>query len=292
MTAVEVRSQSYGKSRVRLSAIRREGDRHEFIELECSVELMGDFDAAYSAACNSMVVPTDTMKNTVYVLAKRHGVASLEAFCRLLARHFVDSFAHVDAATVRGEESPWGRMTIDGDAHPHAFVGGGSEKNTCEVTATPDDLIQTIGISGLKVLKTTGSAFTNYLVDELTTLAPTDDRIFATTVDATMPCNDPEADWTTLRQTAREQILSVFAKQHSESVQHTLYDMGAAVLAACPGVDEISLTMPNQHHLLAKLEPFGLDNPNEVFVPTDEPHGNISATIGRGDAAPAGAAGQ
>ncbi|MEM8865899.1 MAG: factor-independent urate hydroxylase [Planctomycetota bacterium] len=281
---IEVRSQSYGKSQVRVSHIRRNGSVHEFIELTCWVELMGDFDAAYTAADNSLVVPTDTMKNTVYVLAKKHGIDSLESFCRLLARHFIDSFSHVEVANVRGAESLWSRMEFGGEPHTHAFVAPGNESNTCDVTAFADDLTQTAGIAGLKVLKTTGSAFTNYLVDEQTTLQPTDDRIFATTIEANWPCSDPEADWTTIRSRIREQLLAKFAKQHSESVQHTLYEMAGAALEACPELSEISLTMPNQHHLLMNLAPFDLENPNEVFVPTDEPFGNISATIARSEA--------
>jgi urate oxidase len=57
--------------------------------------------------------------------------------------------------------------------------------------------------------------------------------------------------------------------------------MGQAVLDVCPEINEITLTMPNKHHLLINLEPFGLDNPNEIFVPTDEPHGLISGTLSR-----------
>lgn len=279
----EVFSQSYGKSQVRVSHVRRDGPRHEFIELNCSIELGGDFDAAYTAADNSLVVPTDTMKNTVYALAGRHGVESLESFCQLLAKHFIAAYAHVDVATVQGEESLWSRMHHDGVPHNHAFQAVNGETSRCEVTATPEDLMQTAGIAGLKVLKTTGSAFTGYHTDELTTLKPADDRIFATTIDAEWTCSDPSADWQTVRKEVRKQLLAVFANQHSESVQHTLYDMGKAILAACSEINAVSLTMPNQHHLLANLEPFGLDNANSVFVPTNEPYGNISATIGRGE---------
>ena len=278
----EIVSQSYGKSSVRVSHIRRDGDRHTFIELSCSIELAGDFDAAYTAADNSLVVPTDTIKNTVYALAGRHGIASLESFAQQLASHFIESFAHVDMATVTAHETPWRRMHVAGAEHPHSFSSAGDERRTCEVTALADGLTLSAGLSGLKVLKTTGSAFTGYLHDEFTTLEPTDDRIFATTIDAVWPCGDLQADWTAIRERAREQILTTFADHPSESVQHTLLAIGDAVLAACPEIASIHLTMPNQHHLLANLAPFGLENHNQVFVPTDEPFGNISATVGRG----------
>jgi len=277
----ELLSQSYGKSCVRVSHIRRLDNRHEFIELSCSIELSGDFDAAYSAADNSLVVPTDTIKNTVYALAGRHGIASLEAFARRVATHFIESFAHVDMATVTAHESPWRRMSLGGGDHSHAFVATCDLRNTCEVTALADGLTQTAGVSGLKVLKTTGSAFTGYLRDELTTLEPTNDRIFATTIDADWPCADPDADWSEIRTRAQQEILDTFANHQSESVQHTLLAIADAVLARCPEMATIHLTMPNQHHLLADLTPFGLENHNQVFVPTDEPFGNISATVGR-----------
>ncbi|MEM9186185.1 MAG: factor-independent urate hydroxylase [Planctomycetota bacterium] len=281
MSELEVRTQSYGKSAVRLSTVARDGDQHSFTELTLGIELSGDFDAAYDSADNALVVPTDTMKNTVYALAKRHGLESLEAFCRLLGRHFVDRFAHVDMATVAGEESLWKRLELGDGPHPHAFVSAAGERGKCTVTAVADDLTQECGFTGLKVLKTTGSAFEGYLVDEFTTLKPTDDRIFATTIDASWSCPQPMLDWSAVRSAVRHEVLAVFANQHSESVQHTLYEMGKAALARCPELEALSLTMPNQHHLLANLEPFGMENPNEVFVPTDEPHGNISATIGR-----------
>src|SRR5262249_37093000 len=139
------------------------------------------------------------------------------------------------------------------------------------------------GLIGLQVLKSTGSGFTGYLQDEYTTLKPTEDRIFATMIAATWPCNDLAADWTAVRHSIRAALLDVFANQYSKSVQHTLYEMARPAFDACPLIDEIEIRMPNQHHLLANLEPFGLKSPNEVFVPTSEPFGNIGATIRRGE---------
>jgi urate oxidase len=144
------------------------------------------------------------------------------------------------------------------------------------------------GFSGLQVLKTTGSGFANFWRDEQTTLPDTDDRILATTISANWICIDANAEFLDLtsnlseyRQQIRKAMLKVFASQYSKSVQHTLYEMGRAALEVCPLLGAIDITMPNQHHLLANLTPFGLQNPNEVFVPTSEPFGNISASIAR-----------
>ena len=284
-----VRKQSYGKSQVRVSRIHRDGPRHEFIELSISISLDGEFETSYSQADNSKVVATDSMKNTVYVLASRHGIKSVETFAQLLGKHFLATYLHVDQVEIECEEKPWAPMMIDGKPHDHAFLGGFSERNTCHFTArrtalkerAKDSLV--CGINGLQVLKTTGSGFANFFRDEYTTLPETDDRIFATTISASWNCNGLIADWTAARAKIRAAILEVFAKQYSKSVQHTLYEMARAAFAVCPLIDEITIRMPNQHHLLANLTPFNLKNPNEVFVPTSEPFGNIGATISRGE---------
>jgi urate oxidase len=276
-----VRQQSYGKSQVRLSWIHRKGTRHDFIELTTWIELVGQFHAAYGAADNSLVVATDTIKNAVYVLAKQHGVASIEAFAQLLGRHFLESYAQVERIHVRCAETSWARMSFAGQDHSHAFVGGSSERFTCTLDATRDGELLNSGFKDLQVLKTNGSGFSGFFRDLHTTLRETEDRIFATSIEATWPCQDLTADWSGARRTIRQACLDAFANQYSKSAQHTLYEMARSAFDACPLIDSIEITMPNQHHLLANLSPFGLDNPNEVFVPTSEPFGKIRAMVDR-----------
>ncbi len=284
-SASDVRSQSYGKSQVRLSRITRRGSRHEFIELTASIELDGNFSSSYSAADNSLVVATDTMKNTVYVLAARHGVLSMELFAQVLGRHFCETYSQVERVHVRCEEKPWSRMLFGAGEHDHAFLGGTNERATCEFVTTRNGTESMYcGLIGVEVLKTTGSGFEHFFRDQYTTLPETDDRIFATAITACWPCKNLAADWTSVRAQIRSTLLDVFANQYSKSVQHTLYEMARAAFSVCSLIDEITITMPNQHHLLANLSPFGLKNLNEVFVPTSEPFGNISATIERSEA--------
>lgn len=273
--------QAYGKSRVRVSRITRSASQHDFIELALDISLGGDFDVAYTEGNNLPVIPTDTMKNTLYALAKLHGIPSCESFARRLAQHFLDKFPHVRTVEVSAAERIWIRHSHRDGPHPHTFVGGGSELRTCHVSANRADTMLHSGIDGLQVLKTTGSGFSGFLRDEYTTLAEVDDRIFATTITASWPCQNLSDHWTAHRQTIRAAMLAVFADRYSHSVQETLYEMATAAFAACPAIDEITLSMPNQHHLLASLEPLGLENPQEVFVPTSEPFGMISATIQR-----------
>lgn len=283
MTAPTLYSQSYGKSKVRLSRVFRDGPRHEIDDLTLSISLDGDFAAAYAKADCSKLVATDTMKNTVYVLASRNGVRPMEDFVQSLANHFLEQYSHVAEVNIACEQHPWTRIDTAGRPHDHAFLSATTERYTCNVVMrSGGDTVMASGLTGLQVLKTTGSGFSGFLRDEYTTLSDTTDRILATAIEATWPCRQLSADWTSLRQTIRTTLLDVFANHDSKSVQHTLYEMARAAFAACASIDEISIRMPNQHHLLTNLAPFGLKNPNEVFIPSSEPFGEIRATLRRG----------
>ncbi|MEX2171100.1 MAG: urate oxidase [Pirellulales bacterium] len=275
---------SYGKSRVRLAKVHREGKTHEVVELSVDIELSGDFSAAYTDGDNHLVIPTDTMKNTVYALARQHDVRALEPFSGLLARHFLGNFSHVDLARVQIVEHAWRRLEIDGYPCSQSFLGSTSEQFTCSATAVrgADEEIECnmlTGIQGLSLMKTAESGFAGFLHDQYTTLADTDDRILATTVAAEWSYESPPTDFRAARERVRVTLIEAFAAKYSPSVQATLNDMATAVfsLSAEANVDSIRLEMPNQHRLLVNLAPFGLDNPNEIFVPTDEPFGKICA---------------
>ncbi|MGI9457785.1 MAG: factor-independent urate hydroxylase, partial [Aeoliella sp.] len=172
------------------------------------------------------------------------------------------------------------RIEIAGEPHQHAFVAC-PERNNCTVVAERDGIAVRSGIEGLEVLKTTGSGFSSFHTCENTSLQPSNDRILATSIEASWPCDDVAADWYSAREDIRGALVDVFANTFSPSVQATLYEMGRRALDTCSLIDEIDISLPNQHHLLVNLSPFGLENPNEVFVPVSEPFGNISATITR-----------
>ncbi|HYO25013.1 MAG TPA: urate oxidase [Lacipirellulaceae bacterium] len=282
----KVWTQSYGKSRVRVTKVLRDSAVHEVVELSVDVDLDGDFTAAYTAGDNSMVIPTDTMKNTVYAFARELDVRDVETFAWTLGNHFVENFDHVAQAMVRVTERPWQRLESGGNWHPHAFTGSSTERATCHALVNraaqgePEGTIE-CGLQGLVLLKTTASGFAKFLRDEFTTLKETDDRIFATDLTAAWSYNDTPDDWRGIRRRIRAKLIHEFAARFSPSVQATLYEMCAGVLDAEPAVEEISLSMPNLHRNLIDLSPFDLDNPNVLFVPTDEPHGSISASVCR-----------
>jgi urate oxidase len=274
---------AYGKSNVRLTKVTRHSDgRHDLLEVSVDIELQGDFARSYMHGDNSPLVATDTMKNTVYALAKQHTFESIETFGQLLATHFVANNKQVTQAVVTLSESPFERIVVDGKPHEHSFVGGGSERCIATVTVTRQRTQICSGIDGLLILKTTGSAFAGFQRDRYTTLPETRDRIFATILRMEWTCHAPCSDFNAARTKARDAALRVFATNFSDAVQQTLYQMGDAVLAVVPEATEVTLTMPNKHRLLANLAPFDLANDNEIFVTTDEPFGLIRGTVTRG----------
>lgn len=277
---------NYGKSKVRLVKVSRAGKRHTVRELSVDIALEGDFEAVHTLGDNAKCLPTDTMKNTVYALAKDHAIETIESFALHLGRHFVSRNRQVRSARVRISQTPWERLKSGRGEHPHCFLKGSEERQTCEVRVDRSGEAVTGGIEGLIILKSTDSAFSGYLKDEYTTLPETRDRIFCTSVTATWVMGGGgkatrRADFGGVREAVRAALIGTFAAHKSESVQQTLFAMGGAALKAVRAIDSIRLSLPNKHCLLVNLAPFGLKNPNEIFVPTDEPHGLIEATVGR-----------
>jgi urate oxidase len=273
----------YGKARVRLSRITRFEDRHEFNEWTVRVLLEGDFESSFIEADNSKILPTDTMKNTVYYVARGSKATTIEDFAMELGDYLLANNPQVSGASVEVEEKSWERMIVDGAPEASTFKLGAPELNTVRAVRDRDHGEWSVrsGVDGLTILKTTKSAFTGYINDKLTTLKPATDRIFGTAATITWDYSDNAPDFATARARIVAALLKTFAEHHSMSVQHTLFDMGKAALDAAPEIARIHLTMPNLHHLLADLSPFGQDNPNHIFVPIDEPHGYIEATIER-----------
>lgn len=266
----------YGKSGIRLVTVRRDGDRHHLTDLTVDVWLEGATGRAYTDADNSAVLPTDTMRGTVYAFARQQAPAPMEDFAVRLADHFRADVDPVDAAEVHIASSAWRRI----NNHDHAFTRDANVRRTVMVRVDDTGTHIEGGIDNLVVLKSEGSAFEGFLVDDYTTLAETDDRILATSVTARWGVARA-ADWDGMTARAHDTLLAVFADHDSASVQHTLYDMAVATLDACAELEWIRLSMPNLHHNLVDLSPYGLDNPNEVFVPTDRPYGAIQATVVR-----------
>jgi urate oxidase len=277
---------NYGKSRVRLVRVARRPDRHDIADLTVDVALEGDFEAAHVAGDNSGLLATDTMRNTVYALARGTDVSDLERFGMRLVEHLLAAGPKVTGARIGLVAHPWDRLTAAGGApHEHAFRGGSGGDRVATVAGTASGFEVEAGIDGLVVLKTTGSGWEGYLHDEYTSLAETDDRIMATEVTARWTYGAHDIDFTASWHAVRDVVLEAFADHYSPSVQFTLHRMGEAVLEARPEVQRISFSLPNKHHLLYDLSRFGIENDHEIFQATDEPYGLIEGTVERAPAA-------
>ena len=268
---------TYGKTDVRLTYVARNGARHEVRELNVNLFFEGDFNAAYRDGDNSGVLPTDTMKNTVYVLAKQLRWNDIETFARGVSGHFLARVPPLKQVRVEISETPWEHI----GNHPAAFQQSGAERRITKLTASRSERLFTSGLRNLQILKTAHSAFTGFTKDEFTTLVETNDRLFGTVLNAEWTYHRADLDFNALYKSIRETLLNTFAEHHSHSVQHTLFAMAEAVVKAYDAVGDIHLTMPNKHLLLVDLAKFGLENPNQIFVPTDEPSGFIEARVNR-----------
>jgi urate oxidase len=292
----------YGKAEVRLVHVDRATPRHRITDLTVTTQLRGDFSATHLTGDNAAVLATDTQKNTVYAFAREHGVGEPETFALLLGRHFLRSGAEIHGARIAIDAHPWERIPVpvpggEGtEGHDHAFARAGAERRTTVVTLDEDRAWVVSGLADVVVLKSTGSEFHGFPRDRYTTLAETDDRILATSVTARWRYAPAvgegldDLDFGGLFARVRATLLETFATTHSLALQQTLYAMGEQVLRRFGEVAEVRLSMPNKHHFLVDLAPFGLDNPNTVFFAADRPYGLIEGAVVRDDGPPPGRA--
>jgi urate oxidase len=292
MVSVSLGANKYGKAENRVVRIVRDSPRHEIIDLSVTSQLRGAALAdSYLEGDNALVVATDTQKNTVFAFAKEHGIPSPEEFLLTLSRHFTGEFDWIEGGLWQAEQYEWERIVVDGAEHDHAFVRPGRATRLAAVQTIDGGTHVLGGVKDLTVLKSTGSEFHGFPRDRYTTLGETDDRIMATSVTGRWRFL-PDAvaagiDYNGLYAEVSAVLLSTFATVHSLALQQTLFAMGKAAIQARPEIAEVRFAMPNKHHFLSDLSPFGLENPGEVFYAADRPYGLIEGTITRDGAAPA-----
>lgn len=273
--------QNYGKAAVRILKVFRNGKKHSVKELEVQVMLQGNFQASYTRGDNRLVVATDSMKNTINVLARQKLGLETETFGVLLGRHFLKTYRHVSRVEISLTEHCWDRISVRKQPHAHSFREKSNARPFTKIAATKGQISVESGMEDLLIMKTTASGFENFLRDDFTTLPETGDRIFATRLKAGWHYRREPKSYSVTNAKILDAMLAVFAGNYSPSVQATLFEMGEAALKTAREISTISIAMPNKHHLLINLALFGLENQNELFMPTDEPHGQIEATISR-----------
>jgi urate oxidase len=278
----KLQENKYGKTGVRLVKVTRDGSVHTLREWTVRVLLEGDFEEAHATGSNAKILPTDTMKNTVYSRAKESKAASMEEFATELVDFLLSRNEQVSAAEVHIEQALWKRILVDGQPHDHSFMHGSNEVQTATFKRSKSGEVSLIcGLENMVVLKTTNSSFEGYIKDELTTLKEAADRLFGTSITASWLYETAVADYNATREDIRESMLRTFATHDSKSVQQTLYAMAEDALLEVPQMAEMTLTMPNMHNILVDLKVFGQENANEIFMPISDPSGFIHARVTR-----------
>lgn len=295
--AIILGAHQYGKAENRVVRIFRDTPRHDIRDVNVSSALRGDFGPAHLEGDQRNVLPTDTQKNMAYAYAKQVGLETIEGYGLALARHYVDDVPPVDGARIEIEEYPWERVQVDGSdgaGHDHTFVRKGQEVRLCSVTVEGTGEAQQTWVTGgfkdLVILKSTGSEFADFYVDEFTTLAPTHDRVMATSLVARWRFTSTDVDWDATYAGIKAVMVATFATLHSLALQQTLFEMGRAALETYDVLAEVRLSAPNKHHFLYDLDRFGIENHGEVFHADDRPYGLIQAQVLRDDAPDAGPA--
>ncbi len=278
---MKLMSNSYGKGRVRVLRLQREQDRHEVREATVKVMLEGDFDSAFTGPDNATTVATDSIKNIVNVTARENLRLGNEEFGIAITRKFLDRYEQVRSVRVEVVETQWQRLVLSGRPHDHSFTKAGNGNPTARIRATRDAVEVESGVTGFTFMKTTGSGWTKYVIDEYTTIPETEDRIAATSMDATWRYARRPTDFSAANDVILQAMLEVFATTYSVGIQDSMYRMGCAALEEVAEISEVRMAMPNKHYIPMNLSAFRLDNPNVVFSPTDEPHGQIECTVGR-----------
>ena len=273
----------YGKGRVRVMRIHRDGGRHQVSQLNVKAMMEGDFARAYTHGDNSTSVSTDTIKNVINIVARENTGLCTEEFSQMLAKKYLDTYPQIASVALTVHETKWSRLSFGGKPHPHSFVLDSNGKPTVELSSVRGgETTMSSGVDGFTFMKSTQSGWENYVKDSYTTILPTADRMCATSMVASWKWSGKPTSYPATNRKILDSVLEVFSMTYSKSVQDSLYRMGEAALAAVPEISEISMACPNMHFIPMNLSAFGLDNNNDVFLPTDEPHGQIECTVGRG----------
>lgn len=269
---------TYGKARVRVMRVYRDGPYNEVRELSVQAMLEGDFAAAYTDGDNAKVVATDTIKNIVNIVARENLRASSEIFAELLAARLLARYAQIFRATITCHETRWLRPAENGT---HNFLLDANGRGTAHIVATRDGTTITSGIEDFTFMKSTEAGWVGYVQDEYTTLPETTDRIVATAMTANWTWNTAPADYEATNALILRTMLAEFATTYSRGVQDGLFRMAEKALHALPELQTISMACPNKHYIPIDLSRFGLESDNCVFTATDEPHGQIECTVTR-----------
>ncbi|KAM9998476.1 hypothetical protein ACTFIY_008128 [Dictyostelium cf. discoideum] len=274
----------YGKARVRvLRVFKGPNEYHKVFDFDCRVLLRGEeFSETYLTGDNSKVVATDTMKNTVYVIAQKEEFKSLEEYGILLGKHFLATYSWVNGVEVVMRENQWRRIkTSNGKEQAHSFQRDREIHSVTVTSSREKSPVVVSGIDDLLIMKTTQSGFEGFHRDRYTSLKETKDRIFATVVTANWTYNTLSVDYSKVFEQFKLSVFDIFAQTYSRSVQETLFLIAKDVISKVPQVEQVHLSLPNKHAFGFDFSRLNIENNQTVFQPVEEPSGLIEGTIKR-----------
>lgn len=265
-----------GKDKVKLLKVAkdpRDPKHQSVVELTVQILLEGAIETSYTKADNSVVVATDTMKNTTYCttsipppsarlirldLAKKNPVSPPELFACIVAAHFPTTYKHITGARCSVIQHKWTRILVDGKPHKHSFLRDGEDVRVAKVHYIRGKGFKiSSGLENLLVLKSTGSAFYGHIKDKYTLLPDVYDRIFSTEVTASytwrlfkdlQDVKKNAKGFDAAFEGVKDTTLSTFATDDSASVQATLYKMTEIILGKFKDVNDVSYGLPNKHY--------------------------------------------
>lgn len=262
-------SNTYGKDGIRFVRVGREGDRQTVTELTVDLRIEGDFEEAFLKGDGSRVAPVEALRGAVHEVAGEGPVSAPEALGLRLARHLSATVPAVRSAWVRLVEQPWEPILLEGRASPTAFLHSGRGHRTATVNAMIDNISVLGGLSDLLLLQTDTQA------------DPGADPLLATALGAEWRYAELGVDWNASTEMVRHALLETFATHRGPSPHHRLHSMGEAVLAACPQIEDITLSMPVRRHVpITKPDHDGRGT--GVFTVADRAFGVVQGTVNRG----------
>lgn len=237
---------SYGKLSVPVHLVRGEA----LLAADVSMEVLGQgFLPAYTEGDNSSVVATDTMKNVILRRAHEYGGGTLEGLLHDLGTGFLRTYPEMEGLRLWAVQQPWlqesGRLfrRVDGDHEVVEIELAQSPRTGVTLAA------HRAGHVGLRLLKTTGSAFTKFARDDDTTLPERVDRPLFIHLDVHWAYGDPAAALDDASHVPDAAVLGVVLETFdafvSESIQQLVHAMGVRLLERFPALSQVSFRGEN-----------------------------------------------
>ena len=258
---------------------------------EVDVEVFGgNFIAAYTEGDNSNVVATDSMKNFVLRHALTYEGSTLEGFLHLLGHEFLTTYAQMERIRLTGRELAFTAASVPQNggfaASDVLFKRSNDDFATASIDFTRDGKQVVItghecGRVGMQLLKVTGSAFTNFVRDDYTTLPERVDRPLYIYLDVGWKyadVNDIHDRYIPSEQ-VRDMVQSIFHEFVSESIQHLVYYMGQRLLERFPQMAEVSFA--GQNRTRDPIATSASDPKVKVYSDPFPAYGSIKLTLSR-----------